>query len=669
MALPDPSAGRAPSRGAVWKQFCVELKRRKVYRVAVAYVVISWVLIQVATQVFPFFEVPNWTIRLVILALVLGFPIAIILAWAYDITPAGIRRTADLAADAVKTTPKASATTTAAPEKSVAVLPFENLSDDRENAFFADGVHDDILSRLAQIADLKVISRISAQSYRETARDLPEIGQALGVAYILEGTVRRVGNRVRVNAQLINAPTDRYVWAESFDRELTDLFGIQSELAERIVKALEANLSPREKAGLLRQPTTSLEAYDLYVRARDLFHWSGSGDAHENAEKALPLIDQALARDPQFALAYCLASRIHSELFGFGYDKSRERLAKAKGLVETALRLCPELAEAHLALAFYHYYESRDFAATIRELTLAQGRLPNDAEVASTLGMIDRRRGRWDESILHFERARQLDPRNVLCYWNLAETLAMLGRYQDADRVFAEAVAISPGSHLVPLARADLSLREKGETAPLREALRHIPREFDPGGAVTAIAVRLALMEHEYDEAEKRLRSCALPKFNDVGLCGFAGALDEYTVPREWYAGLIALGRGQEGGATRAFGEARTVVLSDLAGRPEAPKSLLMLGLLEAMLGRAEEASAAGRRGVTLLPLSADALDGPLLAANLAVIYAQLGEKDLALDELERIVRLPGGPTPGTLRIEPEWNSLRNDLRFQDLLA
>lgn len=257
MALPDPSAGRAPSRGAEWKQFFIELKRRKVYRVAVAYVVISWVLIQVATQVFPFFEVPNWTIRLVILALMLGFPIAVILAWAYDLTPAGIKRTEAMAPEGPRRGPRTLGATTAAPEKSIAVLPFENLSDDRENAFFADGVHDDILSRLAQIADLKVISRISAQSYREAARDRREIGQALGVAYILEGTVRRVGNRVRVNAQLINAPSDHYVWAESFDRELTDLFAIQSELAGRIVKALEANLSPREKAGLLRQPTTS----------------------------------------------------------------------------------------------------------------------------------------------------------------------------------------------------------------------------------------------------------------------------------------------------------------------------------------------------------------------------------------------------------------------------
>ena len=385
------------------KQFLVELKRRKVYRVAVAYIVVAWVLIQVATQVLPFYEIPNWAVRLVITALVLGFPIAVILAWAYDITPSGIKRTEDAA-------PAGVAPAGRVPEKSIAVLPFENLSDDRENTFFADGVHDDILSSLAKIADLKVISRTSVQQYRTGARNLREIGEALGVAHVLEGTVRRAGNRVRVNAQLINARTDAHIWAETFDRELTDLFAIQTELAERIVKALQANLSPREMAGLQMPPTRDLEAYDLYVRARDLFRWSGIGDPHENGEKALPLLDQALARDPSFALAHYLASRIHGELFWFGYDKSWERLAKAKAAAETALRLQPDLGEGHLALAFYHYYSSRDYEAAIRELTLAQRSLPNESDVASALGVIERRRGRWEESILHLERARQLDP-------------------------------------------------------------------------------------------------------------------------------------------------------------------------------------------------------------------------------------------------------------------
>ncbi len=652
-----PSDEHAPSRSAALKQFFIELKRRKVYRVAAAYIVVAWALVQVATQVFPFFEVPNWTVRLVILALCLGFPIAVVLAWAYDITPSGIKRTEE-----VPLAPPV-------PEKSVAVLPFENLSDDRENTFFADGVHDDILSSLARIADLKVISRTSVQQYRTGTRNLREIGEVLGVAHVLEGTVRRSGNRVRVNAQLINARSDAHIWAETFDRELTDLFAIQSELAERIVRALQANLSPQERAGLQVPPTRDLQAYDLYLRARDLFRWSGIGDPQENGEKALPLLEQALARDPRFALAHYLASRIHGELFWFGYDKSWERLAKSKEAAETALRLRPDLGEGHLALAFNHYYSSRDYESAIRELTLAQRALPNESDVASALGMIERRRGRWEESILHLERARQLDPRNISALWNLSETLTYLRRYAEADQVLAETAAIAPEGHLIPVARAELALRERGDTAPLREALRRVPKDFDPGGAVTTIAIRLALMERDYDEAEAQLGTCSQCKYNDVGLCGLVGALDDYTVPRDWYVGLIARGRGQEEEARQAFAAAKKMVLAEAEGSPNDAKILIMRGLIDAMLGRAEDAMAEGERAVELLPVSTDALDGPLIATNLAAIYAQLGETERALKELERLVRLPGGPPPGTLRVEPQWDSLWTEPRFQKWLG
>jgi len=643
------------------KRFFAELKRRKVYRVAVAYIVAAWVLAQVATQIFPFFEIPNWAVRLVIIALILGFPIAVVLAWAYDITPSGIKRTEDAA-------PAEIASAGRAPEKSIAVLPFENLSDDRENTFFADGVHDDILSSLAKIADLKVISRTSVQQYRTGVRNLREIGETLGVAHVLEGTVRRSGNRVRVNAQLINARTDAHIWAETFDRELTDLFAIQSELAERIVEALQANLSPREKADLQVPPTKDLQAYDLYLRARELFRWSGIGDPHENGEKALPLLDQALARDPQFALAHYLASRIHGELFWFGYDKRPARIAKAKEAAETALRLRPDLGEGHLALAFYHYYSRRDYEEAIRELTLAQRALPNESDVASALGVIERRRGRWEESILHLERARQLDPRNISALWNLSETLTFLRRFREADEVLVEEERIAPEAHMIPIARAELLLRERGDTAPLRQALQRVPKDFDPGGAVTTIAVRLALMERDYDKAERQLGSCSECKYNDVGLCGFVGALDDYTVPRDWYVGLIARGRGREEEAKRAFEAARQAVLTEAIESPNDAKVLIMGALIDAMLGRAEAAIAAGERAAQVLPVSADALDGPLISTNLAAIYTQVGRRDQALAALETLVRQIGGPTPGMLRVEPQWDSLRDDLRFQRLL-
>jgi TolB-like protein len=280
------------------KNFFAELKRRKVYRVAVAYAVLSWLLIQIATQTFPFFEIPTWAVRLVIVLLALGFPVALLLAWAFDLTPEGIKRTDDLDEPAAKRAdlPKAAASPTVAPpEKSIAVLPFENLSDSQENEYFADGIQDDVLANLAKIADLKVISRTSVRQYKTGVRNLREIGVALGVAHILEGTVRRAGNRVRVNVQLINARTDAHIWADTFDRELLDLFALQSELAEKITVALRANLSPQEKASLRIHSTADLEAYENYLRARDLFRWSGAGDPRENGEKALRFLERALS--------------------------------------------------------------------------------------------------------------------------------------------------------------------------------------------------------------------------------------------------------------------------------------------------------------------------------------------------------------------------------------
>src|SRR3954447_11829933 len=359
------------------RKFFTELKRRKVYRVAVAYAVLAWLLIQIATQVFPFFEIPSWAVRLIIVALVLGFPVALFLSWAFDLTPGGVVRTEDIepakaAAPVVRPPP---------PEKSIAVLPFENFSDDQQNTYFGDGIQDNILSNLAKLADLKVISRTSVRQYRTGTRNVREIGEALGVAYVMEGTVRRESNRVRLNAQLIDARTDRHVWNDTYDREISDLFALQTELARRIAFALRANLSPQEKARLQTHPTSDLDAYDLFLRARDLFRWSGSGDPRENGERALRLLDEAIARDQNFALAHCLASRFHCELYWFGYDRTRQRLALAKIAADTALRLRPDSSEARLALAYYYYYGYRDYELARTELAIAQKAAPNDAEV------------------------------------------------------------------------------------------------------------------------------------------------------------------------------------------------------------------------------------------------------------------------------------------------
>jgi len=654
------------------KQFFAELKRRKVYRVAVAYAVLSWLLIQIATQVFPFFEIPMWAVRLVIVLLVLGFPVALLLAWAFDLTPEGIRRTDDLddsrQQNAATSAKSVRATPIAPPEKSIAVLPFENFSDNIQNAYFADGIQDDILSSLAKVADLKVTSRTSVRQYKTGERNLREIGETLGVAYIMEGSVRRESNRVRINAQLIDARTDQHVWNDTYDREITDLFELQSELARRITFALRANLSPREKASLQIHSTADMAAYELFLRARDLFRWSGSGDPRENGECALDLLKDALERDPHFALAHCLVSRVHGELYWFGYDRSRTRLTQAKLAGDNALRLQPDLGDARLALAYYYYFGYRDYELARTELAIAQQATPNDAEVWDAAGAIDRRQGRWEEAIPNFEKARELDPRNSSVLWNLAETYACVGRYEEARRVFAEGLEVNPDAHLCTLARAAIELRTKGETAPLRAALRSIPRDFDPGGAVTTVALRVSLMDSDYAEAARLLGASRAEKYNDSGIGGPAAIFDGYTLPRTWYEGLIARGRGEMDAAERAFAVAQRMVEADLALWRDDAKTLALLGLLHAARGRKDEAIRAGRRAVELLPVSKDAYDGPLMATKLAVIYAQVGELDLALELLANLVKTPNGPTGGTLRVEPEWGLLRGDPRFETLL-
>ena len=650
------------------KSFFAELKRRKVHRVAIAYAVAAWLLIQIATQVFPFFEIPNWTVRLVVLLLVLGFPIALTLSWIFDLTPQGIRRTeeSDRSLAALPVGPVAIRNI---PEKSIAVLPFENLSDDKENEYFAAGVHNDILSNLAKVADLKVISRTSVQQFKSGTRNLREIGLALGVAHILEGTARRAGNRIRVNAQLIDARSDAQLWGETFDREITDLFALQSELAQRISQELRANLSAREKTNLQTHPTRDILAYELFLRARELFHWAGSGYSYDKGADALRLIDEAIKRDPQFALAYGLASRLHSELFWFGYDKSASRLEKAKAAADAALELQPDLGEAHLAKAFYYYYGFRQYDVAQKHVTDAIRAIPNDADVLNTAGAIARRVGRWNEAASTLEQARDRDPRNLSVLWSLFESYLALHEYTKADGTVNDALSVSPAADFFVLARSAIALFRDGDTAPLRSALRKLPRSFDPGGATSTIALRLSLMERDVEEADRVLAACRHEKLDDNGLSGVAGALDGYTVPKSWYAGLIAQARGNESSARAAFEQAKRAVRDDLVQSPNDAKTLAMLALIHAAVGEKNEALGAATRARELLPIAKDSFDGPILATTLAAVSAKLGEKDSAIRQLESLVGVPNGPTPGTLRVEPEWDSLRDDSRFKKLAA
>ena len=444
--------------------FFAELKRRNVYKVAVAYAIVAWLLIQAASILFPTFEAPAWVMKVFVTAVIFGLPVALILAWAFELTPEGIKRAEDVepnesitdktgrkltalialvavialgllllqlsrhyrpVAPKNPTAPAAvsEAASQAIGEKSIAVLPFENLSDDKQNAFFTDGVQDEILTDLAKVADLKVISRTSVMRYKSnTDRDLRQIAQQLGVAHVLEGSVQRSANRVRVSAQLIDARNDTHMWAEKYDRDLADVFAIQSEIAQKIADQLQARLSPNEKNAISERPTSDLVAYDLYLRAKELIHGLTvirlvSG---RMLFKAVDLLDQAVARDPNFLLAYCQLAGAHDRLYFSDLDHTEERLALAETSVRAAIRLQPDSGETHLAQAIHLYWGHRDYDGARKELTKAQAALPNNARIFQFLGLIDRRQGRWDEAARNLERAGDLDPRN-------GETLAALG--------------------------------------------------------------------------------------------------------------------------------------------------------------------------------------------------------------------------------------------------
>jgi tetratricopeptide (TPR) repeat protein len=514
-----------------------------------------------------------------------------------------------------------------------------------------------------------VISRTSVQQFKSGLRNLREIGRALGVAHILEGTARRAGNRVRVNAQLIDARSDDHLWGETFDREITDLFALQSELAERITQALQANLSAREKTNLQTHPTRDILAYELFLRARELFHWAGSGYSPDKGAHALRLIEEAVERDPTFALAYALKSRLHSEVYWFGYDKSRAHLEKANAAAETALQLQPDLGEAHLAKAFYYYYGFRRYDIAKTHVMAAVRAIPNSTDVLIAAAAIARREGKWQEALNHTEQARDRDPRSLLVLWELFVNYLAVHQYTKAEGAVGEALSISPTAPFFILASGAIALFRDGLTAPLRSLLRKIPRNFDPGGAISTIGLRLSLMERDLEEAERVLAACVHEKLEEEGLSGVAGALDGYIVPKSWYAGLIAHARGDTSTARAAFERAKRAVEDDLAHCSEDAKSLVMMAMVHAELGEKNDALRAAARAGELLPISNDSFDGPILATTLAAISAKLGDKDSAIQQLQSLVGIPNGPTPGTLRVEPEWDSIRDDPRFKKLAA
>src|ERR1051326_3080290 len=653
------------------RNFFLELKRRNVYKVAVAYAVVGWLLIQIATQVFPFLEIPNWVVRLVIALVAIGFPIALIIAWAFELTPEGIKRTDDPAIPAAgvsknctwiyvaavgaafsiglffmgryTATPRqdASADRTGAattmPAKSIAVLPFENLSRDPDNAFFTDGVQDEILSHLAKVADLKVISRTSVLQYkRRAARNLRAIGKQLGVAHLLEGSVQRTSSRVLIIAQLIDVRTDAHLWAQTYDRDLADVFAIQTDIARAIADQLKAKLSPNEQSAIERRPTADVVAFDLYSRAKSLLLTTGvnSNTIAKNFPEAIELLTQAVTRDRSFFRAYCLLAYVHDREY-LGRERTPERLALAQAALDAAARLEPDAGEMHLARAQHLYSGYYDYSGAVAELEIARRTLPNEARIPELLGLIARRQGKWEESLRHFGRALELDPRSFLTLQQIGQNYDEMRRYSEAAAAYDRVLAVYPDNIEARIDRVSVDVEWKADARALHRMFEEL-RQKDPAAYQQHQdnVLYLALAEHDRPAAEAALAAGGTMLLNSNAGMAFVARLT-----------------GDEEKAPAAFRAGRDDQEKIVQAQPNDGRALSILAFYDAALGRKEEALRNGRRAMEILPRERDAVFGTRVMTVFAVTAAWAGEKDLALEQLARVAQLPAGPSYGDLKL------------------
>ena len=551
-------------------------------------------------------------------------------------------------------------------DKSIAVLPFENLSDEKQNEYFVDGVQDEILTNLARVADLKVISRTSVIGYRDTAgRNLRKIGQDLGVAHVLEGSVQRAGNRVRVNAQLVDSRNDAHLWAQTYDRDLADVFAIQSEIAKAIADQLQAKLSPTEKKAIEVPPTNDIVAFDLYTRGKDLVLTANLDPADKaNFFRAIDHLNEAVALDPSFFAAYCELSSAHDLLYSIGFDHTPARLALAEAAVEAAARLRPDAGETHLARAQNLYQGHRDYDGALAELELARRTLPNDARVYQLMGFIQRRqKGRYEEATRTLERAIDLDPRNVLTLSQIAAfNYRRLRRYADAKSAWDRLLDIRPGDINSRLGRALVDLDATADTRPLHQTIHSI-RATNPDALQTSADTWLlcALAERDADAAKNALVG--------AGEKPIVLSSENVFFSRQCVEGVIARMSHDDAASRSAFATARVEQEKIVQDQPSYGPAVCVLGVINAGLGRKQEAIREGRRAIELLPVEKDLPEGMDMIKYLAMIAAWVGDKDLACEQLDIAIHGPSSLTYGELKLLPLWDPLRGDPRFEKIVA
>ena len=668
--------------------FFEELHQRKVYRVAAAYIIAAGFIIQLGSAVFPAWELPNWTLRLVVVLLLIGFPIALILAWAYDVTPEGIRITPGVhrrrnlillvAAGAIISTaagflllPRASARKI---DKSVAVLPFQNLSDEKENTYFAEGIQTEILTKLAAIRDLKVISRTSTAKYQSKPEDLKAVARELGVATVLEGSVQRAGDKVRVNVQLIDARDDTHLWAKSYDRDYRDVLRVEREVAEEIADSLQANLSPSESHVLASVRTHDTEAYDLFLRGEYEFHQAESSLTAEAYDRADAFYRQALARDPNFAEAAAELARSRLSRHWFVSPLSPAELEEVKSLSGQAVALSPNSPEAHLALGLFFYWGHRQYEKAMSEFNRTLELQPNNADGRTYCAYVYRRRGEWERSLADSQRAEELNPRDARISSNIGVTYNALRQWKDAERAELRALAIDPHNTLAVLFLLGTRLNATGDVDSARRPLEGFPDVIKdiPGGAagprgatgageisaVTGWPVYLNVIERRFTDALQAIEK---------------NVVNDDRAHLQQLAGRVAVRvlAGEREAAKSAGEEALPLIEASLRERPDDTLAMTELSWVYLALGRNADALRLSRQAADSISIERDSLAGPNFQMGLAQIEARAGAPEEAIKRLRRLLSIPAGSVASIarLKIDPVWDPIRNRPDFQELLS
>ncbi len=678
------------------KRLISEIHHRSLWQVLAIYVVASWVVFEVVQTVTEGLGMPTWFPAFAALLLLIGLPIVLATAFVQEgISPsrrhdptlmpggeldadaeprevAGARRlftwrnaitggVLALALWGVLATGwyvvyGGGAAVSSGQRKSVAVIPFSNMSADPENEYFSDGITDDIITHLSMIADLKVISRQSSMQYKGSEKSLRQIAEELGVATILEGGVQRIGDRVRINAQLIDAESEGHLWVEQYDRDLTDVFAIQSDVAERIARALAAELTPEAQARIERRPTDDMEAYDAYLRGEG---YAGRGEAEEDMRLAIQMYERAVELDPGFALAWAGLAEQQAELYWFHYDRSDAPLTAARRAIDRALALDPELPEAYLARGLYHYWGHLDYDRALRDLERARVGLPGDARVVTATGWVRRRQGRFDLAVDLLREAVELDPLSLITLRNLAETLELRREYDEALRLLDRAITLAPDSRDAVILKARVLARGLGDLEGAWETLEPAFKMIARGEYSAAYyGVLVQLYGRDYPKALEILEAGEEEVFQTQW----------YYLPRPLVRARILDFMGRSAPARVSYDSARVVLEPQLAEFPEDPRLHSALGLALAGLGRSAEAIRASERAVELLPMAREAWRGGDLVIDAARILTRVGEAEAAIDRLERMLSVPSELTPTGLRLDPTWDPLRDNPRFQALL-